>query len=111
MIALLVLILVPAGGASASTPLNCPPVQSNLSIPNQLESAISLDKVNHTVTLPIYKGDWQGNRVWFVLTDTSSLTEASRLGINWSPKLANALGTAAVQDATLSGQQLSRTSV
>jgi len=111
MIALLVLILVPAGGASATTPLNCPPVQSNLSIPNQLESAISLDKVNHTVTLPIYKGDWQGNRVWFVLTDTSSLTEASRLGINWSPKLANALGTAAVQDATLSGQQLSRTSV
>jgi hypothetical protein len=111
MVALLVLILAPAGGASASQPLNCPPVQSQLSIPNQLESAINLDKVNHTVTLPLYKGVSGDQRVWFVLTDTSDLNEAARLGINWSPKLANALGTAAVQNAKLSGQQLSQTSV
>ena len=106
------LSLVMSGTASASpTALNCAPVQSSLSIPNQLESAISIDKVNHTVTLPLYKGDKDDDRVWFILTDTSDLNEAVRLGINWSPKLANALGTAAVQQAVLSGRQLSGTSV
>src|SRR5512142_3234290 len=80
------------GTAAASpTALYCAPVQSSLSIPNQLESAINLDKVNHTVTLPLYKGDANDDRVWFILTDTSDLNEAVRLGINWSPKLANAL--------------------
>ena len=91
--------------------LNCAPVRSSLSIPNQLESAINLDKVNHTVTLPLYKGVFGDERVWFILTDTSDLNEAARLGINWSPKLANALGTAAVQKAVLSGKQVSETSV
>jgi hypothetical protein len=110
-IALLALVLLPGGGASASPSLNCPPVQSSLSIPNQLESAVRLDKVHHTVTLPIYKGVSGDQRVWFILTDTSDLNEAARLGINWSPKLANALGTAAVQHATLSGRELDRTSV
>jgi hypothetical protein len=86
----------------ASTSLNCAPVNSSLSIPNQLESAIAIDKVNHTVTLPLYKGAFGDERVWYVLTDTSDLQEAARLGINWSPKLANGLGTAAVQHATLS---------
>ena len=83
-----------------------------LSIPNQLESAINLDKVNHTVTLPLYKGTTRrGERVWFVLTDTSNLREAVRLGINWAPKLANALGTAAVQHAVLHGKQLNHSNV
>ena len=104
--------LVTSGTVAASpSALYCAPVQSSLSIPNQLESAINLDKVNHTVTLPLYKGDANGDRVWFILTDTSDLNEAVRLGINWSPKLANALGTAAVQPAVLSGQQLNKTSV
>jgi hypothetical protein len=96
---------------AAPQTLNCAPVQSQLSIPNQLESAVNLDKVNHTVTLPVYKGVSGDQRVWFVLTDTSDLNEAVRLGINWSPKLANGLGTAAVQRATLSGSQLSQSSV
>jgi hypothetical protein len=100
-------------GTAAASPsaLYCAPVQSSLSIPNQIESAINLDKVNHTVTLPLYKGAFGDERVWFILTDTSDLSEAARLGINWSPKLANALGTAAVQHAVLSGKQLNSTSV
>jgi hypothetical protein len=96
----------PASAAPLTTPsatsLNCAPVSSSLSIPNQLESAITLDKVNHSVTLPLYKGAFGDQRVWFVLTDTSDLKEAARLGINWSPKLTNGLGTPAVQHATLS---------
>jgi hypothetical protein len=113
------LCLATSPQASASpTALNCQPVQSALGIPNQLQSAIFVDKLNHTVILPMYKGvtdddkgDSSDDRIWFVLTDTSDLHEAVRLGINWSPKLANALGTAAVQRAALSGRQLSGTSV
>src|SRR5262245_14624110 len=108
------------GSAALASPaaLNCPPVRSSLSIPNRLASAINVDHVLHTVTLPLYKGtqgDEMGksddDRIWFILTDTSDLNEAVRLGINWSPKLARALGTAAVQRATLSGRQLDGTSV
>jgi hypothetical protein len=90
-----------ASATLGQSSLNCAPVQSSLSIPNQLESGI-IDKVNHTETLPLYKGAQGDQRVWFVLTDTSDLNEAARLGINWSPKLVNALGTPAVQHAVLS---------
>jgi hypothetical protein len=108
-----------AGASTVASPsaasLNCAPVNSTLSIPNQLESAINVDKVNHAVTLPLYKGAFGDQRVWFVLTDTSDLREAARLGINWSPKLANGLGTPAVQHAMLSpasgGGQLDSRSV
>ena len=69
-------------------------------IPNQLASAIALDKVNHTVTLPLYRGVVPSRgQVFYILTDTSDFGEALRLGINWSPKLHNALGTKAVQPA------------
>jgi hypothetical protein len=84
---------------------------SPLSIPNQLESAINVDKTNHTVTLPLYKGEFNDQRVWYVITESSDLQEAVRLGVNWAPKLANALGTAAVQHAVLHGKELDSRSV
>jgi hypothetical protein len=103
-----------ASATPVQSSLNCAPVQSSLSIPHQIESGI-VDKLNHTVTLPLYKGVQGNQRVWFVLTDTSDLNEAVRLGINWSPKLTNALGTTAVQHALLSpgstGKQLDSQSV
>lgn len=99
----LALLSAPALPANAATP--------TLSIPNQLESAINVDKVHHTATLPLYKGEFDDQRVWFVITESSDLNEAVRLGVNWSPKLRNALGTAAVQRATLHGRRLDRTSV
>jgi hypothetical protein len=94
------------GGLAAT-----PAVAATLSIPNQLASAIAVDKVHHTATLPLYKGEFGDERVWFVITESSDLREAVRLGVNWSPKLANALGTAAVQPAVLHGRQLDRHSV
>ena len=57
-----------------------------------------------TVTLPLYHGTSAGRDVWFVVLDASSGSVADRLGVNRAPKLANAAGTAAVQepaDATL----------
>jgi len=54
------------------------------------------------VTLPLHLARGPGSApVYYVLTDTSDLGEAERLGINWAPKLSHALGTAAVQHATV----------
>jgi hypothetical protein len=99
-LALVGMPVLPAGAATAP-----------LSIPNQLASAINVDKVHHTATLPLYKGEFNDERVWFVITESSDLREAVRLGVNWSPKLVNALGTRAVQRAVLHGQELDGRSV
>jgi hypothetical protein len=85
---------------------------TTLSIPNQMPSIIAIDKTNLTVTLPLRRGKGpDGRAAFFVLTDTSDLPEAVRLGINWSPKLTNALGTAAVQSARVHGDDDSELSV
>jgi hypothetical protein len=51
------------------------------------------------VTYPLYRGVSGGGRVWYVITDASSLSAARALGVNYVPKLAQAAGTAAVQDS------------
>src|SRR3954464_14710294 len=55
-----------------------------------------------TVTLPLYHATSGGQDVWLVVLDASSGASADRLGVNRSPKLANA-GPDAVEhvDATL----------
>ena len=49
------------------------------------------------VTLPLYRGTSHGDTVWYVLTDASTRSAAKAFGVNYSPKLANAAGTASVQ--------------
>jgi hypothetical protein len=51
------------------------------------------------VTYPLYQGTSGGRSVWYVITDASSLSAARALGVNYTPKLAQAAGTAAVQDS------------
>lgn len=68
-----------------------------------IESVISLDPVTGNVTLPLFKGRHNGADVWFIVTESSNEDDAERRGINPAPKLANALGTAAVQRATVVG--------
>ncbi|MGH9123585.1 MAG: hypothetical protein ACRDZ8_02525 [Acidimicrobiales bacterium] len=50
-----------------------------------------------TVTYPLYHGKSQGQPVKYVITDASDLTTALDLGVNYVPKLAQSLGTSAVQ--------------
>ncbi len=67
-----------------------------------LRSAISLDAANETITLPLHQGTTaSGARTWYVVIDSSSKADASRTGVNFAPRLKNALGTRAVQHATL----------
>lgn len=91
-------VTLATGAATAAGPASAAPT----GIPNYLVSAIAIDQANHTATLPLYQGEAPHlGRVWFILTESSNLTDAERLGINWAPKLANALSTPAVQSATL----------
>jgi hypothetical protein len=70
-----------------------------------LPSAIKVDLQNEYVRLPLHKGEFKGQTVWYVLTEASDQGAADDLGLNYAPKLANAgIGCATcVQDVTLTG--------
>ncbi len=63
-----------------------------------MTSTIDLDLETDNVTLPIFKGQHDGKTVWYIVTESSDEENAEKLGVNFAPKLANALGTEAVQD-------------
>ena len=52
------------------------------------------------VTLPLHRGTAAGHLVYYVITDASDRTVAQNLGVNFTPKLANAGGTSAVQHSS-----------
>jgi len=49
------------------------------------------------VTYPLYHGTSHGHRVFYVITDASNRSVAEALRVNFTPKLAKAAGTIAVQ--------------
>jgi hypothetical protein len=67
------------------------------------ESAIQVDLSKESVRLPLYKGEANGQTVWYVLLDASDPGIAHDLGVNYAPKLSNiAIGNPdAVQTVTL----------
>jgi hypothetical protein len=68
-----------------------------------LESALQVDLSRDTVRLPLYPGKGpNGQKVWFVLLESSDAGLAHDLGVNYAPKLANlGIGCAAcVQTVT-----------
>jgi len=67
-----------------------------------LPSALSVDIAHETVTLPLYEGRTSaGATTWYIVTESSSLADATKRGVSYSPKLLNAVGTAAVQNGHL----------
>lgn len=70
-----------------------------------LSSAVKVDLKNEYVRLPLHKGDYHGQTVWYIITEASEQGAADDLGVNFAPKLANAgIGCAeCVQDVTLTG--------
>jgi hypothetical protein len=70
-----------------------------------LASAIKIDLKNEFVRLPLHKGEYQGQTVWYIVTEASDQGAADDLGVNYAPKLANAGISCAecVQQVTLSG--------
>jgi hypothetical protein len=66
--------------------------------PRIMPSVLSVDVAARTATFPLHKGVApDGTPTWYVVTEASDRETAERLGVNAAPKLANALGTRAVQ--------------
>jgi hypothetical protein len=64
--------------------------------------ALNIDVTHETVTLPLQMGATQDGRpIWYVVTESSDQKDAAQRGVNFSNKMLNALGTAAVQKALL----------
>jgi hypothetical protein len=61
------------------------------------------DTTNDTITLPLYQGRSGTETFWYVITEASSRDTARGRGVNWSPKLLNAVGTKAVQPGRFVG--------
>ena len=67
-----------------------------------LASALAFDRTAETITLPLYQGMLgNGSMTWYVITDASNEAVAEKLGVNFAPNLANAVGTAAVQQVSI----------
>jgi hypothetical protein len=73
-----------------------PTVQHELFVTSAREN-----KDRTEVTYPLHKGTSHGKTVYYVITDSSDQSTAAVLGVNYVPKLANAIGTAAVQTVTI----------
>ncbi len=94
---LMALGLLAVGATLALTSVASPAVAGGSEV--FLDSTIALDRRNGTVTLPLYQGRHDGAVVWYVVTESSDKGDAERRGVNHAEKLANALGTKAVQRA------------
>src|SRR5215472_2027852 len=69
-----------------------------------VKSALAIDFTyrNASVTLPLFRGlSPQGKDVFYIITEASDFEVARRMGINYAPKLAEAIGSPGVQDVTL----------
>jgi hypothetical protein len=78
-------------------------VNPSLVGPVQLLNSGTVDAINGTVTLPLYKGTLKGTNktVWYILTDVSDQGIANELGLNFSAKLGFAQNAA--RTGTLDG--------
>ena len=82
--------------ATESQPTSAPPSVGIFTY--SFPGALNIDIAHETVTLPLHKGATpDGRTVWYVITDSSDQADAKRRGVNYSNKMLNALGTAAVQ--------------
>jgi|ERR1700733_2034576 len=69
-----------------------------------IKSALAIDFAyrNASVTLPLFRGlSPEGQDVFYIVTDASDFEVAHRMGVNYAPKLAEAVGSPGVQDVTL----------
>jgi hypothetical protein len=69
---------------------------ANASTEKILPSVLSVNDHAHTATLPLYRGEFHGKSVWYVITDASDRAAAERNHVVYSPSLAN-IGTASTQ--------------
>ncbi len=87
------------GGGATTTAAVGAPADGQL-----LASATAIDDAAGTATIPLFTGVGPGgDDVGYVVTESSDRADAEERGVTYAPKLANALGTKAVQKVTLDG--------
>jgi hypothetical protein len=97
-------VVAGCGSDSATTPAGATTETTTSSETLLLKSAVKFDDAGGTVTLPLFQGKTaKGTATWYVVTESSNQADAEKRGVNWAPKLANALGSKAVQTATDDG--------
>ncbi len=75
----------------AEEPMTSAPAGVTLDESQQtITSAVRVDLTRDFATLPLHEGTVAGETVWYVITDVSDAAMATELGVNHSPKLANA---------------------
>jgi hypothetical protein len=88
------------GGDAASTTTT----EATSGAQGLLASAVALDEDAGTITLPLFRGVGpDGGDVYYVVTESSDAADAQERGVTHAPRLANALGTKAVQKVTVDG--------
>ena len=88
--------LLAVAAAAGTASLSAAPAAPKILV----KSALALDTKAGTVTLPVFRGRTaSGGSVWYIVTDSSGKSDALRRGVNYAPKLRNALGTKAVEKA------------
>jgi hypothetical protein len=97
-------VVAGCGSSSATTSASTTTATTRAGQTLLLKSAVNFDNAAGTVTLPLFQGKTAtGAATWYVVTESSDQADAEKRGVNWSSKLANALGTKAVQKATDNG--------
>lgn len=97
-------VVAGCGSSSATTPAGTTTATTATGETLFLKSAVNFDNAGGTVTLPLFQGKTaKGATTWYVVTESSDQADAEKRGVNWAPKLKNALGTKAVQKATDDG--------
>jgi hypothetical protein len=80
-------------GASATSAASPKPSQAQPTFLDQhkliLRSAQQVNLHNNTVRLPLHRGEFNGETVWFVVTEASDFGLAADLNVNYSAKLSN----------------------
>lgn len=72
-------------------PTGVPPLSGTLPASHiVMNSVMHVDLNRNVARLPLFKGSFNGQRVWFIRTDVSDMQLAHQLGLNFAPRLANA---------------------
>ncbi|MDQ6907494.1 MAG: hypothetical protein M3176_11745 [Chloroflexota bacterium] len=72
-----------------------------------IKSTIAVNLTKHFARAPVFQGTFNGQPVWYVITEASDERVASDLGLNFAPRLANAAAPS-VQQVTSSNPVLGR---
>lgn len=65
-----------------------------------IKSTIAVNLTRHFARAPLFQGMFNGQPVWYVITEASDEGVASDLGLNFSPRLANAAAPSVQQVAS-----------